>query len=39
MPEALSVTFRNRLAEIEKAARLVETFGTTHGLSPEAPSA
>jgi hypothetical protein len=39
MPEALSVTFRNRLAEIEKAARLVETFGTTHGLSASSPSA
>ncbi len=35
MPKALSVTFPNRLAEIEKAARLVEAFGTTHGLSSE----
>ena len=35
MPEALSVTFPNRLTEIEKAARLIEAFGKTHGLSPE----
>jgi anti-sigma regulatory factor (Ser/Thr protein kinase) len=35
MPEALSVTFPNRLTEIERAARLIEAFGETHGLSPK----
>jgi anti-sigma regulatory factor (Ser/Thr protein kinase) len=35
MSEALSLTFPNRLTEIEKAARLVEAFGKAHGLSPE----
>jgi anti-sigma regulatory factor (Ser/Thr protein kinase) len=35
MHEALSITIPNRLAEIEKAARLIETFGETHGLPPE----
>jgi anti-sigma regulatory factor (Ser/Thr protein kinase) len=35
MPEALSITIPNQLSEIEKAARLIETFGETHGLPPE----
>ena len=35
MPEALSLTFPNRLTEIEKAARLIEAFGRAHNLSPE----
>jgi anti-sigma regulatory factor (Ser/Thr protein kinase) len=35
MPEALSLTFPNRLTEIEKAARLIEAFGKAHSLSPE----
>jgi anti-sigma regulatory factor (Ser/Thr protein kinase) len=35
MHEALSITIPNRLSEIEKAARLIEAFGETHGLPPE----
>ena len=32
---ALSITCPNRLAEIGKAAELIEAFGAAHGLSPE----
>jgi anti-sigma regulatory factor (Ser/Thr protein kinase) len=32
---ALSITCPNRLAEIGKAAELIEVFGAAHGLSPE----
>ena len=32
---ALSITFPNRLAEIGKAAELIEAFGATHGVSPD----
>jgi anti-sigma regulatory factor (Ser/Thr protein kinase) len=35
MHEALSITIPNRLSEIGKAARLIETFGETHCLPPE----
>jgi anti-sigma regulatory factor (Ser/Thr protein kinase) len=31
----LSITCPNRLAEIGKAAQLIEAFGAAHGLSPE----
>ena len=33
--DALSITCPNRLAEIGKAAELIEAFGAAHGLSPE----
>jgi anti-sigma regulatory factor (Ser/Thr protein kinase) len=33
--QALSITFPNRLAEIGKAAQLIEAFGAAHGLSPD----
>ena len=32
--DALSITCPNRLAEIGKAAELIEAFGAAHGLSP-----
>jgi anti-sigma regulatory factor (Ser/Thr protein kinase) len=35
LSENASITIANRRVEIEKAAELIETFGASHGLSPE----
>ena len=35
MSQSASITISNRRAEIEKVAEFIETFGATHGLSPE----